>query len=102
MSVASAARELVGSKAHIVIFSKTYCGYCSRVINMMTSELGVKPEVHQLDRMSNGDAIQQKLKQLTGQSSVPNVFIGAKHIGGCDDTFALHRSGALAKLVKQE
>ena len=34
--------------------------------------------------IANGGAIQQGLKDLTGQNTVPNVFIGGKHVGGCD------------------
>ena len=39
------------------------------------------------------------LNQMTGQRTVPNVFINGKHIGGCDTTIALHSSGELAKLL---
>ena len=35
-----------------------------------------------------------------GKTTVPQVFIGGQHVGGCDDLFAAHNSGALAKLLK--
>jgi glutaredoxin len=36
---------------------------------------------------------------MTGQRTVPNVFIGGAHIGGCDDTMALKKSGELRKML---
>nr|GEX11778.1 glutaredoxin [Tanacetum cinerariifolium] len=66
-----------------VVFSKTYCGYCKRV-KQLFSELNVAYKLLELDEESNGDEIQSALKEWTGQSTVPNVFIAGKHIGGCD------------------
>ncbi|CAI0456174.1 unnamed protein product [Linum tenue] len=49
----------------------------------------------------DGAEIQAALAQLTGQRTVPNVFIGGKHIGGCDDTMALNKSGKLVPLLTE-
>jgi glutaredoxin 3 len=51
--------------------------------------------------MSNGNDIQAALQQMTGQRTVPNVFIKGKHLGGNDDTQAAHRSGHLQELLSQ-
>ena len=45
--------------------------------------------------------IQEALRRLTKQSTVPNIFINQKHIGGCDDTMALHKAGKLAPLLQK-
>ncbi|KAJ0715671.1 putative thioredoxin-disulfide reductase [Helianthus annuus] len=62
---------------------KTWCGYCKSVKKLF-SELNVSYKVIELDEESDGGEIQSALKEWTGQSIVPNVFIGGKHIGGSD------------------
>jgi len=54
---------------------------------------------HELDRMDNGSAIQNQLAAMTGQRSVPNVFVNNTHVGGNDDTHAAARSGTLTELL---
>lgn len=64
------------------------------------NEVGVKALVVELDELVDEAEVQGALQRLTGQSTVPNVFIGGKHIGGCDDTMALHQRGELISLLK--
>lgn len=85
----------------VVIWSKTWCGYCSR-----TKALFERPEfkdvnvkVHELDQMSNGFAIQSLLAVITGQRTVPSVWVGGKFIGGSDDTYAAYRTGRLQSML---
>lgn len=47
----------------------------------------------------NGTTIHEKLKEVTGQKTVPNVFIRGKHIGGADYTVKLHEEGKLMNLI---
>lgn len=49
----------------------------------------------------DGSQIQAALAEWTGQRTVPNVFIGGNHIGGCDATTAMHREGKLKPLLTQ-
>lgn len=70
------------------MYSKSYCPYCDKAKNVFKKG-GVEVKVYELDRMITGDAIQKKLKNLSGQSTVPNIYIGGKHIGGCSDLLAL-------------
>ncbi|KAF9119613.1 glutaredoxin [Mortierella sp. 14UC] len=82
----------------IVVFSKSYCPYCIKAKNLL-SQLGVDAHVLELDNLDDGSAIQAYLAELTGQRTVPNIFISQKHIGGCDDLFRLERSGQLKTLL---
>ncbi|CAI0547400.1 unnamed protein product, partial [Linum tenue] len=75
-------------------FSKTYCGYCTRVKKLLT-QLGAAFKVIELDKESDGDEIQGALLKWTGQRTVPNVFIGGKHIGGCDGNKQIDSSSPL-------
>ncbi|KAJ9568280.1 hypothetical protein OSB04_004246 [Centaurea solstitialis] len=76
------AKEIVASNP-VVVFSKTYCGYCAKVKKLF-KELNVSYKLIELDEESDGDEIQSALAEWTGQRTVPNVFISGKHIGGCD------------------
>ncbi|KAK8477114.1 hypothetical protein V6N11_024341 [Hibiscus sabdariffa] len=49
----------------------------------------------------DGSDIQAALAEWSGQRTVPNVFIGGKHIGGCDATTALHNEGKLVPLLTE-
>ena len=53
----------------------------------------------ELDKEAEGSDIQAYLKDKTGQSSVPNVFINGKHIGGNSDLQELNSKGELQKLI---
>ncbi|KAA3459521.1 monothiol glutaredoxin-S10 isoform X2 [Gossypium australe] len=50
---------------------------------------------------AQGPQVQKLLERLTGQHTVPNVFIGGKHIGGCTDTVKLYRKGELEPLLSE-
>lgn len=49
--------------------------------------------------MKDGADIQAALATMTGQRTVPNVFIKGKHLGGCDSTLAAIADGSLKKLL---
>lgn len=63
------------------VFSKSYCPYCKATKSLL-SEMGVKPYIIELDQVDDGADIQDALEDMTHQRSVPNIFIGQKHIGG--------------------
>ncbi|KAF5188501.1 Glutaredoxin-c5 protein [Thalictrum thalictroides] len=89
------------SENPVVIYSKTWCSYSSEVKSLF-KRLGVQPFVIELDEMGpQGPQLQKVLERLTGQHTVPNVFIGGKHIGGCTDTVKLHRKGELESLLSE-
>eukprot|EP01118_Nematostelium_gracile_P011176 TRINITY_DN3930_c0_g1_i1.p1 TRINITY_DN3930_c0_g1~~TRINITY_DN3930_c0_g1_i1.p1 ORF type:complete len:121 (-),score=32.63 TRINITY_DN3930_c0_g1_i1:52-375(-) len=84
----------------LTVFSKTYCGYCSRTKSLF-NKMGAKPYIMELDERNDGAEIQKYLSQVTGGNTVPRVFVGGKFIGGCDDTHALYNSGKLQNLLKE-
>ncbi|KAF5094815.1 hypothetical protein D0Z00_003388 [Geotrichum galactomycetum] len=86
----------------VVVYSKTYCPYCQRTKNLLTSLDVEGLKVIELDTLGDeGKQIQDELYEITGQRTVPNVFIGGKHIGGNSDLQALESSGKLRDLLKQ-
>jgi glutaredoxin 3 len=86
----------------VVVFSKSYCPYCVSTKKLLAVNYAATPvQVHELDTMPTGDAIQQALLDKTGQRTVPSVFVAGQHIGGNSETTTAHKSGNLAKLIKQ-
>jgi len=67
----------------VMVYSKTYCPYCSEVKSLF-GRLNVPAKVVELDNLADGDAIQAGLQTITGRRTVPQVFIAGKHVGGCD------------------
>lgn len=49
---------------------------------------------------TEGPELQKALLDMTGQNTVPNIFVKGKHIGGCDDTLAAIGSGELQKMLQ--
>ena len=83
----------------IMVFSKTYCPYCMKAKRALT-DLGLQFTVQELDLdEKEGSAIQQALLDLTGQRTVPNIFIKGLHLGGCDATLAAIADGKLKKML---
>jgi len=84
----------------VQIFSKSYCPFCKNTKKIF-NEMKVDFHVDELDQMPDGAAIQQELLKLTGQRTVPNVFINGKHLGGNDDTVGAKNSGKLVTMLKE-
>ena len=84
---------------NVVVFSKTYCPYCTATKGLL-QDLKINAKVIELDEVPNGSQIQAALLDLSGQRTVPNVFIKGTHLGGNDDTQAAARTGKLQEMVK--
>ncbi|KAI4350668.1 hypothetical protein L6164_005100 [Bauhinia variegata] len=97
MAALPKAKEIVSINP-VVIYSKTHCPFCVDVKQLLT-KLGATYKAIELDTEADGSDIQSALAEWTGQRTVPNVFIGGKHIGGCDSTTALHNEGKLEPLL---
>ena len=69
--------------AKVVVYSKSYCPFCTKTKSLFDS-LGVSYTAIELDEVDGGDAIQATLLDITGQRTVPNVWVGGKHLGGND------------------
>jgi len=81
--------------ARVTVYTKPYCPYCSRALALLTQK-GV--EIHEIEA-SNDPALRQEMIQKSGRATYPQIFIGDRHIGGCDDLVALDREGGLDPLL---
>jgi thioredoxin reductase (NADPH) len=81
----------------IVIYSKDYCPYCHRAKDLLNSK-GVSFEEIQVD--VHPEKMKEMVKKAGGRKTVPQLFIGDFHVGGCDDLYELERQGKLDDLLK--
>lgn len=83
----------------VVVWSKSYCPYCSATKKLLASETDADVVIHEINEMQNGDVLHDELQAMTGQRTVPNIFINGKHVGGNSEIQELARSGKLRKLL---
>ncbi|KAJ2346450.1 Glutaredoxin, partial [Coemansia sp. RSA 2671] len=82
----------------VMVFSKSYCPYCTRAKSELTKRK-IAFKAVELDNTKDGGDIQAYLQQLTTQRTVPNIFANGHHIGGCDDTLDKLASGKFQQLL---
>ncbi|KAG0375232.1 MAG: glutaredoxin [Linnemannia gamsii] len=99
-SIRTLIKTSIASNA-VMIFSKSYCPYCLRVKDLF-DDLNVPYKALELDEHDQGPQIQNDLKTLTGQTSVPNVFVKGTHVGGSDDTHLARDGGRLKELLDRK
>jgi glutaredoxin 3 len=81
----------------VKMFTTQVCPYCQRARRLLEQH-GVQA-IEEL-RVDLQPALRETMVQLTGRRTVPQIFIGETHVGGCDDLYALDRRGALAPLLQ--
>jgi glutaredoxin 3 len=79
----------------IEIYTQPWCSYCSRAINLLQSK-GV--EFQEIDA-PHGTPQREEAIARSGLTSVPQIFIDGRHVGGSDDLVALDRAGKLDPLL---
>uniref|UniRef100_A0A8C9KDV5 Glutaredoxin-2, mitochondrial n=1 Tax=Panthera tigris altaica TaxID=74533 RepID=A0A8C9KDV5_PANTA len=84
----------------VVIFSKTSCTYCT-MAKKLFHDMNVNYKVVELDMLEHGSQFQDALYKMTGERTVPRIFVNGTFIGGATDTHRLHKEGKLLPLVHQ-
>jgi glutaredoxin 3 len=82
--------------ASVVMYSTAVCPYCQRA-EMLLKARGVT-EIEKI-RIDLDPARKDEMIEKTGRRTVPQIFIGASHVGGFDDLSALDRDGRLTPLL---
>lgn len=82
--------------AKIVMYATAVCPYCIRAEQLLRRK-GVT-EIEKI-RIDLDPAQRDQMMQITGRRTVPQIFIGERHVGGCDDLFALDHAGELDPLL---
>lgn len=79
----------------IVIYTTHTCPYCRRAKKLLR-ERGLAYEEISVDDFDTRAAM---TRRANGRSTVPQIFLGSRHIGGCDELYELHASGGLDALL---
>ena len=82
--------------AHVQMYTTAVCPYCVRAEQLLRSRGVTDIEKIRIDLEPDR---RDEMIQRTGRRTVPQIFIGDRHIGGCDDLYAVDRAGDLAPLL---
>jgi glutaredoxin 3 len=81
--------------ASVTIYTKVYCPFCERALALLESK---GADITNIEAASKPE-VRAKMNELSGRNTFPQIFIGGKHIGGCDDLMALNSKGDLEALL---
>jgi glutaredoxin 3 len=81
----------------IEIYTSPTCGYCHAAKRLLQAKGAAFVEI---DVARNPDRRPEMMQRAKGRHTVPQIFIGATHVGGCDDLYALDRAGKLDALLQ--
>ena len=81
----------------VTIYTTPYCPYCIRA-KMLLDERGVT-ELNEI-RIDQDRELRKQMIERTGRRTVPQIYIGDHHVGGCDDLVALDSRGGLLPLLQ--
>ncbi|MGA2707883.1 MAG: glutaredoxin 3 [Steroidobacteraceae bacterium] len=84
------------SSPGITIYAAGWCPYCQRAKNLLVQKNLGFIEIN----VEDDPKFRDEMVKRSGRRSIPQIFIGERHIGGCDDLFALDRSGELDRLIQ--
>jgi glutaredoxin 3 len=80
----------------VTVYLSDWCPYCQRAMTL----LGGKPVVIKELNVDEDSKLREEMTARTNRRTVPQIFIGDKHVGGCDELYALDRSGELDRLIQ--
>ena len=80
----------------VKMYTTAVCPYCIRAKQLLAAR-----GVQQIEEIRIDDDVAQRMKmmEITGRRTVPQIFIGVNHVGGCDDLMALDGRGELVPLL---
>lgn len=81
----------------ITIYTTRFCPYCHAAKDLLRKKQADFTEIDVSGNREERDAMRLR---SSGRNTVPQIFIGERHIGGCDDLYGLDRSGKLDELLK--
>ena len=80
----------------VEIYTSPLCGFCHAAKRLL-SQKGVQFE--EVDVLANPDRKPEMIERANGGRTVPQIFVGDRHVGGCDELYDLERKGDLDKLL---
>ena len=84
---------------NVTIYTKDYCPYCVKAKTLLTRK-GISSPI-EIDITHDENLQQEMINKSGGRRTVPQIFIGDTHVGGCDDLYALEKEGKLTALLAE-
>lgn len=84
--------------ASVTIYTTRFCPYCIRAKHL----LGKKQVRYKEIPVDGKPELRQEMTDKANRHTVPQIWIGSRHIGGCDELYALERTGQLDELLNAE
>jgi glutaredoxin 3 len=85
------------SQPRVTMYTTGWCAYCQRARGLLTKKGLTFEEINVDDDVK----LREEMVARSGRRTVPQIFIGARHVGGCDELFALDGSGGLDRLIRE-
>lgn len=83
---------------NILIYTKSYCPYCVKAKQLLSNK---NLEFSEIDITNSQVLMEEMLAKSNGKKTVPQIFIGDFHVGGCDDLYSLNEKGDLEKIINK-
>jgi glutaredoxin 3 len=80
----------------VTVYLSEWCPYCQRARALLASKSVTPTEIN----VEDDPKFREEMVTRSNRRTVPQIFIGDKHIGGCDELFDLDRSGELDRLLQ--
>lgn len=81
----------------VTLYTKPFCPYCARAMGLLRNKGVLFTEI---EAAYDPEKKSEMVKRAGGRSTFPQIFIGDKHVGGCDDLVALNDRGELDALLE--
>ena len=80
----------------VTVYVSDWCPYCQRAKGLLQQKQVVFNEIN----VEEDEKSREEMLARSNRRTVPQIFIGDKHVGGCDELYALDRSGELDRLIQ--
>jgi glutaredoxin 3 len=81
----------------VTVYVSDWCPYCQRAKGLLASKNVVFSEIN----VEDDPKLREEMIARSNRRTVPQIFIGDRHVGGCDDLFELDHSGELDRLIQR-
>lgn len=84
--------------APVTIYTKPFCPYCAAALDLLDRK-GVSYD--EIDISGQPELRAEMIQRSAGRMTVPQIFVGERHVGGCDDIYAMDERGELDTVLAQ-
>jgi glutaredoxin 3 len=84
------------AQAPVVIYTRPFCGFCSRAIGLLRRKGVAFTEIE----AGFDPAMRKEMIRRSGRTTFPQIFVGATHVGGCDELMALDSAGKFDAMLQ--